>query len=245
MNLYNDDCMNILPTLKDNSVDLVVIDPPYDIPNITPGSNSKLSKSLERSLKQLDESDIVGGYDIQAVNKELVRIMRGINIYIWCNKKQIPEYIDFYVNKLDCKFEILCWHKTNAMPTFNGKYLTDTEYCLYFHKEGYGAQPSCYDDAQTYFLAPINANDKKYYKHPTIKPLAIIERLIRNSSQVGDTVLDCFMGSGTTGVACKDLEREFIGIEISKQWFDIAYDRITLGSATVDTSEMLDFSDLE
>ena len=53
------------------------------------------------------------------------------------------------------------------------------------------------------------------------------------------------MGSGTTGVACKDLNRNFIGIEISKEWYDIAYDRITLGSATIDTSESLDFSGLE
>lgn len=245
MNLYNEDCMKILPTLKDSSVDLVVIDPPYDIPNITPGSQSTLSKSIERSLKQLDDAKIISSYDIVAVNTELVRIMRGINIYIWCNKKQIPEYFDFYVNNLQCKFEILCWHKTNVLPAYNCKYLTDTEYCLYFHKDGYGAQPSCYEDAQTFYIAPSNVNDKKYYKHPTIKPLVIIERLIRNSSKPGDIVLDCFMGSGTTGVACKDLNRNFIGIEISKEWYDIAYDRITLGSATIDTSESLDFSGLE
>lgn len=245
MNLYNDDCMNILPTLKDNSVDLVVIDPPYDIPNITPGSNSKLSKSLERSLKQLDDADIISSYDVQAVNKELIRVMRGINIYIWCNKKQIPEYINLYVTNLGCKFEIICWHKTNAMPTFNGKYLTDTEYCLYFHKGGKPCNPSCYEDAQTYYNAPINANDKKYYKHPSIKPLPIIERLIRNSSDEGDVVLDCFMGSGTTGVACKDLGRDFIGVELSKQWYDIAEERINLGSATVDTSEGLNLAEYE
>ena len=244
MNLYNADCMDILPTIKSNSIDLVIIDPPYDIPNIVPGSNSRLSQSIGRSLRELEESDIISSYDITKVNTELVRVMRGINIYIWCNKKQIPEYLNFYVTKLNCAFEILCWHKTNATPLFCGKYLTDTEYCLYFHKDSY-CKPSYYDDARTYYIAPINVNDKKYYQHPTIKPLDIMERFIRNSSRVGDVVLDCFMGAGTTGVACKDLQRDFIGVEISKKWFDIAKERIDMGSATVDTSEELDLSGLE
>ncbi|TON97269.1 site-specific DNA-methyltransferase, partial [Vibrio parahaemolyticus] len=52
---------------------------------------------------------------------------------------------------------------------------------------------------------PINIKDKRKYGHPTIKPLPLLEKLIRNSSQEGDTVLDCFMGSGSTGVACKKL----------------------------------------
>lgn len=64
------------------------------------------------------------------------------------------------------------------------------------------------------------------YKHPTIKPLDIIKNLIINSSQEGDTVLDCFMGSGTTGVACKELNRNFIGMEINEEYYQIAKDRI-------------------
>ena len=64
--------------------------------------------------------------------------MRGINIYLWCNKAQIPQYFNFYVNDLKCRFDILCWHKTNAIPTYSNKYLSDTEYLLYFHKNGGG-----------------------------------------------------------------------------------------------------------
>lgn len=72
----------------------------------------------------------------------------------------------------------------------------------------------------------MNARDKKIWKHPTIKPLDITEKLIANSSQEGEVVLDCFMGSGTTGVACKHLGREFVGIEINREWFAIAEERI-------------------
>ena len=83
-----------------------------------------------------------------------------------------------------------------------------------------------YETKRKYYVTPINKKDKDLWKHPTIKPLHIIKNLIINSSLEGDTVLDCFMGSGTTGVACKELGRNFIGIEIDKNYFEIAEKRI-------------------
>jgi len=83
-----------------------------------------------------------------------------------------------------------------------------------------------YHTKRKYYVTPANVEDKKKYNHPTIKPLNIIENLIINSSQENDTVLDCFMGSGTTGVACKRLNRNFIGIEIDEKYFEIAKERI-------------------
>jgi site-specific DNA-methyltransferase (adenine-specific) len=123
-------------------------------------------------------------------------------------------------------FDIICWHKTNALPTYSNKYLTDTEYLLYFHKGKGKCFPQSYEDAKTFYLAPINHEDKKKYQHPTIKPLDLTEKIIRNSSNENDTILDCFMGSGTTGVACKRLKRNFIGVEIDKEYFNIASKRI-------------------
>lgn len=133
--------------------------------------------------------------------------------------------IKYFVEEIGCAFDILCWNKTNAMPLFNNKYLTDKEYCLYFRKGGY-CQPVSYESAKTVFNLPINYKDKKMYGHPTIKPLSIIKTMIQNSSKEKDIVLDCFMGSGTTGVACKELKRDFIGIEIDKTYFEIAQKRI-------------------
>ena len=77
--------------------------------------------------------------------------------------------------------DIIIWNKTNALPLFNNKYLSDKEYCLYFRKGGY-CSPKCYEDAKTVFLYPINIKDKKKWKHPTIK----LEALIRNSSREND-----------------------------------------------------------
>lgn len=229
--LVNDDCIKVLKKLGDNSIDLVVTDPPYEVSATNGGGSINSIKKMNKSLKQLDEAEIVSGYDFEAVNNELVRVMKNINIYIWCNKIQIPQYFDFYVGKHKCKFDILCWHKTNALPTYKNKYLSDTEYCLYFRKGGY-CDPSQtdkderYENAKTFYIAPLNQKDKKLWKHPTIKPLDFTEKLIKNSSKEGDTVLDCFMGSGTTGVACKNLKRSFIGIELNREYYEIAVKRI-------------------
>lgn len=220
------DCLDVMRGISDNTVDLIVTDPPYDISATNGGGTVNKIKKLNVSLNDLVKSKLNKGYDIELFNTEFTRIMKEINIYIWCNKKQIPEYFDFYVNKRKCKFDIICWHKTNALPTYSNKYLSDTEYLLYFRKGKGKCFPQCYEDAKTYYIAPINHKDKKTFNHPTIKPLDITEKIIRNSSKENDVVLDCFMGSGTTGVACKNLNRNFIGIELDKNYFNIAKKRI-------------------
>lgn len=78
----------------------------------------------------------------------------------------------------------------------------------------------------TVFESTKNLKDKKLYEHPTIKPLEYIKRMILNSSNENDIVLDPFAGSGTTAIACKELNRNFIGFEINKEYYDIAIDRI-------------------
>lgn len=103
--------------------------------------------------------------------------------------------------------------------------MTDKEYCLYFRKGGYCNPPS-YENAKTVYELPLNQADKDLYEHPTIKPLEIIKNIITNSSNQNDIVLDCFMGSGTTAVACKELGRKYIGFEINPKYYQIAIDRL-------------------
>ena len=228
VNLIQGDCFDVLDKLQPNSIDLVITDPPYDVKTTGGGGTINNIKKLDKSLKDLTQEgkDITNGYDIAEFGKKLLRVMKSVNVYFWCNKTQIPEYLDFWVNEEGCKFDIILWHKTNALPTYSNKYLSDTEYLLYFHKGKGKCFPQSYEDAKTYYLAPINQKDKKKWGHPTIKPLDITEKLIRNSSKAGDTVLDPFMGSGTVGVACKHLSRSFVGIEMVKEWFSIAQKRL-------------------
>jgi len=224
--LYIEDCNERLDKLiKDGvKVDLIVTDPPYDVSVSNDGGTVNNIKKFKNSLK--DVIPISNGFLYNTILPKLDKLQDKTNIYIWCNKKQIPLYFNYYVNGKRCLFDILIWNKTNAMPTYNNKYLTDCEYLLYFKQKGAINKPKNYEDAKTIFRQPINHKDKKIWKHPTIKPLNIIETIIKNSSNENDLVLDPFMGSGTTGVACKNLNRDFIGIEIDEKYFTIAKERI-------------------
>lgn len=223
--IYNEDCLVGIKNIPDNFVDLVIIDPPYDI--CTKGGkkgNTRIANNIKALEKELINNDLVNAFDYSILD-ELVRVMKNINIYIFCNGRQIPKYIDYFVNKLECKFDILIWVKSNPMPLYSNKYLGDKEYCLYFRKNGY-CMPRNYEDARTVYTSTSNIKDKKLYEHPTIKPLELIQKLIRNSSRENDIVLDCFLGSGTTAVASILENRKYIGYEINKKYFDIANKRI-------------------
>lgn len=175
-------------------------------------------------IKQRQEiKHLSGGFDFSLLDT-LDKKMKKINIYIWCSKHQVEPLLKHYLDK-GCNIEILTWHKTNPLPTMNNTYANDTEYCIFAREKGVRIYGS-YETKRKYWVTPLNSKDKKLYGHPTIKPLDIIEKLIINSSLEGDTILDCFMGSGTTGVACKELNRNFIGFEINENYFNIAKDRI-------------------
>lgn len=205
-------------------VDLILTDPPYDMPNTKAGGHSELAKSIQGAFDELANENLTKG-----ITREFLDLMTAlqdkINIYIWCNGKQIPFYLDYFVNERKCKYDILIWNKTNAMPTFCNKYLTDKEYVLYFRKGGF-CNPASYEDAKTVYFAPINAKDKKKYGHPTIKPLDFILRMIRNSTREGDLVLDPFAGSGTTPLAAKLSGRRYIAFEIEKKFYDVCKFRL-------------------
>ncbi len=205
-------------------VDLILTDPPYELSNLNAGGCSALSVSIQNAMDQLDTPALR-----KTVSREYLEAMWALqdahNIYIFCNGKQIPYYLDFFVKEKGCRYDILIWYKTNAMPLYSNKYLCDKEYVLYFRNGGL-CRPANYEDAATLYVSPINAKDKKKYGHPTIKPLPFIERLIRNSSVEGQLVLDPFAGSGTTLVAAKKLDRKYIGFEIEPRWCGLANQRI-------------------
>jgi len=122
-------------------------------------------------------------------------------------------------------FEILTWNKTNPTPMTNNTFLPDIEYCLYFREKGVRLNNG-YEFKSKWYIAPINIKDKALYDHPTIKPIDLVKRHLQHTTKENDIVLDCFLGSGTTAVACKELNRRYIGIEIDKQYYDIAVNRL-------------------
>jgi len=220
--LYCGDCFDILPTL-DVRADAVITDPPYCIRN-TRGHGLYLQKRMESMLGQLQDEGL--NLSIEKKYLEIIAQIQDIpNLYIFCNTKQIPMYLDYFHTEQGCKFDILIWHKTNAFPSHSNKYLADKEFILFFRRGGY-CNPRTYEDGATVFTSGINIKDKKRWLHPTIKPLALIEKIVRNSTAEEQLIVDPFMGSGTTGVAAAQMGRAFIGIEQKKKYFDIACERI-------------------
>lgn len=219
MYFYNEDCMKIMEHLPDNIFDLVVTDPPYEIATRGAGIYKQDDK------KYVQELDVMSNGFSEEVLDQLCRLMKKINIYIFCSQKQIIPLLTYFVVNRGCNYNIITWHKTNPIPACGNKYLTDTEYILFFREKGvrvYGT----YETKKTWYATPLNQGDKKKYNHPTIKPVDILQNLIVNSSKEGEVVFDPFMGSGSTGVACKKTNRDFVGIEIDKNYYDIAVERI-------------------
>ena len=214
------DCLEGLKQIPDNSIDLVVTDPPYEIQTSGAGIYKQPDKQYVKELNLMKD-----GFSPEILD-ELCRVLKKINIYLFCSQKQIIPLLDYFVKEKGCNWNLLTWHKTNPVPACNNKYLTDTEFILFFREKGvkiYGEFKTKF----TYYVTPLNQKDKKSYKHPTIKPLEIVENLIINSSREGDVILDPFIGSGTTAVASKKLNRNYIGFEISEEYCKIAEKRVS------------------
>jgi len=214
--LYLGDCREILPGLP--RVDAVVTDPPYDLSSAGPGK-SHFGMSLGK-FDTASYKSIVSGFDYKAVFEAIEAICRPFNLFCFCSNKQISDLMSYHEAK-GRSTSLLIWHKTNAAPFANGVWRGDIEYCI--HAKDSGAV----------FIG--NAEEKKKVSefplvvdtaHPTVKPLPLITKYIRICSNRGETILDPFMGSGTTGVAAVKLGRRFIGIEIEPKYFATACRRI-------------------
>lgn len=216
--LYGD-CLEIIKSLPDKSVDMVLTDPPYKIETSGGGIYKQEGKKYIKDIEQISN-----GFSEEILN-QCCRVMKKINIYIFCSQKQIIPLLDFFVKKKKCNWNIISWHKSNPVPACGNKYLTDTEYIMYFREKGVRVYGS-YETKRTWYLTPLNTKEKKKYGHPTIKPVDILKNLILNSSVKQDIILDPFMGSGSTGVACINTGREFIGIELSGYYYKVAQERI-------------------
>ena len=193
--IYNEDCYKAIKNIPDKSIDLIVTDPPYEI---VAGGGGGAFGVENRDYHNAVSKKLNYGID-NSILDECVRVLKKINIYLWCNKTQLRQYLDYFDN-LDCNIDLLVWCKANPIPTCNNKYLSDIEYCVYAAEKGLGLGGN-YSTKHKYYVSNLNRKDKDLYEHPTIKPLKLIKNFIINSSKEGEVILDPFMGSGTTAVA--------------------------------------------
>lgn len=217
--LYQSDCREVLPTL--GKVDAVITDPPYEA--VTQGKWGVLAgveyRDFDNSALSFEPIDAMRG----AVAEQIVRACGGWAI-VFCQAEGVRAWRDEF-EKAEAKYKrAMVWVKPDAMPQFNGQgpsvghEMMVAVWCGQGHSEwNGGGKPGT-------FVYPKNSGGK--HEHPTQKPLPLMVELVGLFSDVDETVLDCFAGSGTTGVACVKLGRKFIGVEIEEKYFSIACRRI-------------------
>ena len=221
--IHNEDCLEILKEIEDNSIDLVVTDPPYKVTARGNAGNSggMMKKKLSMQGKIFKHNDIKPSEYIP----ELFRILKdGSHCYIMTNHVNLQEKLNV-ATETGFKFiKSLIWNKGNKI--MGQYYMSQFEYILFFRK-GKGKKINHCGTADI-----LNVPNKKEKGedgknlHDTEKPVELMKILIENSSKEGDVVLDPFMGIGATCIACKELNREFIGIELDEKYFNIALERL-------------------
>jgi len=229
MKLFNDDCLKVLPTIPDKSIDLILTDPPYGTTACKWDSIIPLDKmwfELKRIRK--DNSAIVF-----TASQPFTTILINSNFnefrydLVWC-KNQGTNFYNANRMPLRSHEDVLLFYK--KLPKYNPQ-KTDGE--PYQQKRGTASDVYrgkdlhiTKSDGKRFPLSwKIFKKDKEKI-HPTQKPVALLEYLIKTYTNENDTVLDFTMGSGSTGVACKNLNRNFIGIELDQNYFNIAKQRI-------------------
>lgn len=219
-NVYQGDCYKLIKEIPDDSIDLIYTDIPYLYEDGGHG-HSELGDRMKRQRSEI--KDISNGIEY-SIFEEFERVLKYI--YIWCSTKQISSIMRYFEEK-GCRINILVWCKTNPAPKINNVWLTDTEYCLCIKGKGAPKYNTEYELKHKWYVSSANVDDKRMYNHPTIKPIELVKRHIRHSTNTGDVVLDPFMGSGTTCKACQELDRQYIGFEIDSNYYEIAKDRLS------------------
>jgi site-specific DNA-methyltransferase (adenine-specific)/modification methylase len=201
--LYLGDCLEVMPGLE--KVDCVVTDPPYGISLNT--NNARFSGGYSGSIAKRGRGVGTGGGEpIMNDHKNF-----DPSPFLSIGERQIFWGFNHFANKLPSG-ACLVWIKRNDKAF--GSFLSDAEIAWFSH--GHGVY--CFRDLTNNSIA-------KHRVHPTQKPIKLMAWCL---SKTKGKVLDPFMGSGTTGVACMELDRKFIGIELDEKYFDIACKRIDM-----------------
>lgn len=217
--LWLGDCREVLPLLP--KVDAVITDPPYEAEAHTP------MRRTQRSIRdgQNDEIDFdaIDEETRNLIAAEAVRLCHGWAL-LFCQVEATAVWRDS-MTQAGAKYRrSMAWVKPDSSPQFNGQGPAQGYECISASWCGEGK--SRWNAGGKRGVYEFNCNHGRYGGHPTEKPVPLMEALLADFTEVGGIILDPFMGSGTTGVACHHLQRKFIGIEREPKYFDIACRRI-------------------
>jgi site-specific DNA-methyltransferase (adenine-specific) len=234
MNLMLGDCLERMNEIPDGSVDLILADPPYAKTQNVWDSVIPLDKmwnELKRIIKPNGAVLLFGqnsfSFKLGLSNEQMFRYL-----IVW-EKTKAGGFLNAKKMPLQAHEDILCFY--SKLPTYNPQFEIGKPYTKKAVTNGDGNNYGKFDRVGQVAVnngtrCPRSvikfSNDNHGSLHPTQKPVALMEYLVKTYTQEGETVLDFVMGSGTTGIACKNTGREFIGIEKDAGYFEIAKQRL-------------------
>lgn len=245
--LYQNDCIKALNELPENSVDLIFADPPYFLSN--GGISCSAGKMVSVNKASWDKSNgFEKDFEFTLNWLEACKRVLKENGSIWVSGTMHNIYqVGFALQKLDYKIlNEISWFKPNAPPNLSCRYFAHSHETLIWarkNKESYHTfnyeemkeigdkiTPEGKQMRSVWSIPLTPLSEKTFGKHPTQKPLDLLRRIILSTSNKGDTILDPFNGSGTTGVIAKELGRKYIGIDLEKNFLNLTLERAGLSN---------------
>ncbi len=236
--LFHGDCLELLPTFERNSIDMIFADPPYFLSN--GGITCHAGKMVSVNKGKWDVSQ--GIEENHKFNLSWLRECQQVltqNGVIWVSgTAHVIFSVGFAMQQIGYKIlNDVIWFKPNASPNLSCRYFTHSTETLIWaaknykskHVFNYELMKQLSNGKQMrnlWEISPPQRKEKAHGKHPTQKPLKLLERILLASTNEGDIVLDPFNGSGSTGVAALRLGRKYIGIEASQEYLDLTIKRI-------------------
>lgn len=207
------DCLQVMKDIPDKSVDCIITDPPYGM------KYQSARRTATPQFKKIENDNNIDWFP--EFIKECYRVLKdNSHIYIFCNDYNISKFRDLQEQAGFKNKRTLVWVKNNhTSGDLFGDYANKTEFINYAQK----GRRLLNGGRDTNVL---NFNRVSKLEHPTQKPIDLNEYLIKKSTNENDIILDPFAGSGTTGVACKNLNRNYILIEKEPEYIDIINKRL-------------------
>ena len=221
--IYNKDCLGVLKNIPNESVDLIATDPPY--PTTSRGSAGNSGGMLQKDINKKGKVFTYNNINCKEYAPEFYRVLKdGSHCYVMTNHINLIDMLNTFTNIGFHFIKSLIWDKGNKI--MGQYYMSQFEYILFFRK-GRGKRINNCGTSDILSIPNKKTKDKDGKNiHDTEKPIELMEVLVNNSSQENELVLDPFMGVGSTGLACIKNNRNFIGIEIDENYFNIAKSRL-------------------
>jgi site-specific DNA-methyltransferase (adenine-specific) len=249
--LYHGNCMELVPLFDCESFDMIFADPPYFLSN--DGVTCHSGKMVSVNKGKWDRSrGFRGNYDYSlSWLRECKRLLKPDGTIWISGTSHIIHLVGCALDELGYKIlNDITWVKTNPPPNLSCRYFTHaTETIIWAgrdakcrHYFNYKLMKQLNEGKQMTSVWKMNApgkREKAQGKHPTQKPLALLERIIAASTKEGDCILDPFCGSGTTGIAADRLQRRSVGLDVDLQYLELGRRRHEAESLNAQRSDIL------